>query len=81
MGAFATIFAVVVGIATAFIVLQFNNLMDYLQLLFAFFNAPLFGTFLLGMFWKRTTRAFGILGIALRDSGRRRALHAVSLSR
>jgi len=71
MGKFATVFAVAVGIATAFIVLRFNNLMDYLQLLFAFFNAPLFGTFLLGMFWKRTTpnAAFcglfsGILGAA-----------------
>ncbi|HUU12540.1 MAG TPA: sodium:solute symporter family protein [Terriglobia bacterium] len=55
MGKCATVFAVAAGIATAFIVLRFNNLMDYLQLLFAFFNAPLFGTFLLGMFWKRTT--------------------------
>jgi len=71
MGKFATVFAVAVGIATAFIVLRFNNLMDYLQLLFAFFNAPLFATFLLGMFWKRATpnAAFcgllsGILGAA-----------------
>ena len=63
MGKYATIFAVAVGIATAFIVLQFNNLMDYLQLLFAFFNAPLFGTFLLGMFWKRTTAHSGFWGL------------------
>jgi SSS family solute:Na+ symporter len=71
MGRLATVFAVAVGIATAFIVLKFTNLMDYLQLLFAFFNAPLFATFLLGMFWKRATpnAAFcgllsGILGAA-----------------
>jgi SSS family solute:Na+ symporter len=63
MGRFATVFAVAVGIATAFIVLKFNNLMDYLQLLFAFFNAPLFGTFLLGMFWKRTSAHSGFWGL------------------
>ena len=63
MGRLATIFAVLVGIATAFIVLKFNNLMDYLQLLFAFFNAPLFGTFLLGMFWKRTSAHSGFWGL------------------
>jgi SSS family solute:Na+ symporter len=63
MGRFATVFAVAVGIATAFIVLRFNNLMDYLQLLFAFFNAPLFGTFLLGMFWKRTSAHSGFWGL------------------
>jgi SSS family solute:Na+ symporter len=59
----ATVFAVIVGIGTAFIVLRFNNLMDYLQLLFAFFNAPLFGTFLLGMFWKRTSAHAGFWGL------------------
>jgi SSS family solute:Na+ symporter len=63
MGRLATVFAVAVGIGTAFIVLRFNNLMDYLQLLFAFFNAPLFGTFLLGMFWKRTTAHSGFWGL------------------
>ena len=55
MGRVATIVAVVAGVLTAFIVLHFNNLMDYLQALFSIFNAPLFATFLLGMFWKRTT--------------------------
>jgi SSS family solute:Na+ symporter len=63
MGRLATVFAVVVGIGTAFIVLRFNNLMDYLQLLFAFFNAPLFATFLLGMFWKRTSAHSGFWGL------------------
>jgi len=41
--------------ATAFAAMRFNNIMDMLQLVFSFVNAPLFATFLLGMFWKRTT--------------------------
>ena len=64
MGRLATISAVLVGIATAFInKVWFNNLMDYVQLLFAFFNAPLFATFLLGMFWRRTTPKAGFWGL------------------
>jgi len=65
MGRIATVAAVVVGVATAFIVLRFNNLMDYLQLLFSFFNAPLFATFVLGMFWKRTTGHGAFVGLLL----------------
>jgi solute:Na+ symporter, SSS family len=63
MGRLATVAAVAVGVMTAFIVLRFNNLMDYLQLLFAFFNAPLFATFLLGMFWKRASAHSGFWGL------------------
>ena len=63
MGRFATVFAVIVGVGTAFIVLRFNNLMDYLQLLFSFFNAPLFATFMLGMFWKRTSPSAAFWGL------------------
>jgi SSS family solute:Na+ symporter len=59
------VFAVAIGIATAFIVLRFNNLMDYLQLLFSFFIAPLFGTFLLGMFWKRSSPNAAFCGLLL----------------
>ena len=44
-----------VSIATAYAAMRFNNIMDMLQLVFSFVNAPLFATFLLGMFWKRTT--------------------------
>ncbi len=40
---------------TAYVARSFNNVMDFLQLIFAFVNAPLFAAFLLGMFWKRTT--------------------------
>jgi solute:Na+ symporter, SSS family len=63
MGRMATVVAVIVGVLTAFIVLRFNNLMDYLQLLFSFFNAPLFATFALGMFWKRTTSHAAFTGL------------------
>ncbi len=53
VGQFATIFGVVISILTAYVASSFNNIMDFLQLIFAFVNAPLFATFLLGMFWKR----------------------------
>ncbi|HEY9722056.1 MAG TPA: sodium:solute symporter family protein [Oscillatoriaceae cyanobacterium] len=55
MGRAATIGGVLISIGAAYIAMHFANIMDYLQLLFSFFNAPLFATFLLGMFWKRTT--------------------------
>ena len=42
---------------------DFNNIMDFLQLVFAFVNAPLFATFLLGMFWKRTTGHGAFIGL------------------
>jgi solute:Na+ symporter, SSS family len=55
MGRMATIFGIALSIAAAYMATRFNNIMDMLQLVFAFVNAPLFATFLLGMFWKRTT--------------------------
>jgi SSS family solute:Na+ symporter len=55
MGRVATVFGVLVSVATAYAAMRFNNIMDMLQLVFSFVNAPLFATFLLGMFWKRTT--------------------------
>lgn len=55
MGRFATIFGIALSVITAYVTTEFNNIMDMLQLVFAFVNAPLFATFLLGMFWKRTT--------------------------
>ena len=55
MGQFATVFGVLFSIGAAYTAARFNNLMDFLQLVFAFVNAPLFATFLLGMFWKRST--------------------------
>ncbi|HVO99579.1 MAG TPA: sodium:solute symporter family protein [Bryobacteraceae bacterium] len=50
-----TVGGVALSIATAYLARQFNNIMDLLQLVFSFVNAPLFATFLLGMFWKRST--------------------------
>ena len=55
MGRMATVFGIVVSVAAAYVATRFNNIMDMLQLVFAFVNAPLFATFLLGMFWKRAT--------------------------
>ena len=55
MGRMATVFGTVISIGAAYLAMSFNNMMDYLQLIFGFINAPLFATFLLGMFWKRST--------------------------
>jgi SSS family solute:Na+ symporter len=55
MGRMATVFGTLLAIATAYMAVHFNNIMDMLQLVFAFVNAPLFATFLLGMFWTRAT--------------------------
>jgi solute:Na+ symporter, SSS family len=63
VGRVVTLVATVGAIGTAFIASQYSNLMDYLQQLFSFFNAPLFATFILGMFWKRMTPAAGWVGL------------------
>src|SRR6516225_7574061 len=55
MGRMATVFGIALSILAAYMANSFNNIMDMLQLVFAFVNAPLLATFLLGMFWKRTT--------------------------
>jgi SSS family solute:Na+ symporter len=65
MGRMSTVFGLLISVAAAYVARQFNNIMDVLQLVFAFVNAPLFATFLLGMFWKRATghgAFFGLLG-------------------
>jgi SSS family solute:Na+ symporter len=63
VGRLATVGATVVAIFTALIAAGYSNLMDYLQTLFGFFNAPLFATFILGMFWKRMTSTAGWTGL------------------
>ncbi len=63
VGRLATVGATVAAIFTAFIASGFSNMMDYLQTLFSFFNAPLFATFILGMFWKRMTPTAGWMGL------------------
>jgi solute:Na+ symporter, SSS family len=55
VGKFITVIGILISIATAYIAKGFNNINDFLQLVFGFVNGPLFATFLLGMFWKRTT--------------------------
>jgi SSS family solute:Na+ symporter len=65
MGRLATVFGILLSIVTAYMASSFNNIMDMLQLVFGFVNAPLLATFLLGMFWKRATghgAFFGLLG-------------------
>ncbi len=63
VGRIATVVATVLAIFTALIAAGYSNLMDYLQTLFGFFNAPLFATFILGMFWKRMTSTAGWIGL------------------
>jgi SSS family solute:Na+ symporter len=63
VGRLATVGATVIAIFTALIASGYSNLMDYLQTLFGFFNAPLFATFILGMFWKRMTATAGWTGL------------------
>ena len=63
MGRWVTAGATILAIGTAAIASQYSNLMDYLQQLFSFFNAPLFATFILGMFWKRMSPAAAWIGL------------------
>jgi solute:Na+ symporter, SSS family len=63
VGRIATVAGIGASVAAAYLATHFNNIMDMLQLVFAFVNAPLFATFLLGMFWKRTTGHAAFLGL------------------
>ena len=63
MGRWCTILGVLISIGTAYMVMEFKSIMDYVQALFSFFIAPLFGTVLLGMLWKRATGAAGFWGL------------------
>jgi SSS family solute:Na+ symporter len=63
MGRISVIVGVVISIGTAYIAMSFPSIMDYMQALFSLVNAPLFATFLLGMFWKRTTPWGGFTGL------------------
>ena len=65
MGRMATVGGVMLSIGAAYAVTSFNNIMDALQLVFAVINAPLFATFLLGMFWKRTTGHAAFSGLTI----------------
>src|SRR4051794_485750 len=63
VGRIATVAAVVIAIFTAGLASNYTNIMNYLQTLFGFFNAPLFATFIVGMFWKRMTPTAGWVGL------------------
>jgi SSS family solute:Na+ symporter len=63
MGRWCTILGVLISIGTAYFVMQFLSIMDYVQALFSIFVAPLFGTVILGMLWKRTTAKGGFWGL------------------
>jgi SSS family solute:Na+ symporter len=65
MGHVATVFGILASVAAAYAATKFNNIMDMLQLVFAFVNAPLFATFLLGMFWRRATGHGAFLGLVI----------------
>jgi SSS family solute:Na+ symporter len=63
-GRIATVLGIVIAIGTAFIAAGYNSMMDYIQALFSFFNAPLFATFIIAMFWRRATPWAGFWGLA-----------------
>ena len=63
MGRWCTMIGLLVSIAAAYVVTHFGSLMDYVQALFSFFIAPLFGTVIIGMLWKRATKMAGFLGL------------------
>jgi solute:Na+ symporter, SSS family len=63
VGRWCTVLGVLVSIGTAYLVMSFLSIMDYVQALFSFFIAPLFGTVLLGMLWRRATPAGGFWGL------------------
>ena len=62
-GRIATVVGVAISIGTAFIAKGYENIMNYVQLLFSYFNAPLFATFIIGMFWRRATPWGGFAGL------------------
>ena len=63
MGRWCTIIGLIISIGTAYLVTKSKSMMDYVQALFGFFIAPLFGTVVIGMLWKRVTRAAGFWGL------------------
>jgi SSS family solute:Na+ symporter len=74
-----TVGGVALSIATAYLARLFNNIMDLLQLVFSFVNAPLFATFLLGMFWKRTTGHGAFTGL-LAGTGAAAVTHGLTMA-
>jgi SSS family solute:Na+ symporter len=69
IGRIITVVGIVISIATAFIASQYSNIMNYVQLLFSLFNAPLFATFIIGMLWRRATPWGGFWGLLAGTAG------------
>jgi SSS family solute:Na+ symporter len=69
VGRIVTVVGIVIGIGTAFIASGYTNIMNYIQLLFSYFNAPLFATFIIAMFWKRATPWAGFFGLVAGTTG------------
>lgn len=63
VGRIVTIVGVAIGVGTAFIAAGFNNIMNYIQVLFSFFNVPLFTAFIIGMLWRRASKSAGFWAI------------------
>jgi SSS family solute:Na+ symporter len=80
VGRMTTVFGILASVGTAYLATQFNNIMDFLQLVFAFVNAPLFATFVLGMFWRRATAHGAFFGLVL-GTAAAAAHHGLTLPR
>ena len=79
VGRITTVAGVALSIGTAYLATHFNNIMDFLQLVFGFVNAPLFATFLLGMFWSRATGHGAFSGL-LAGTAAAAATHGLTLA-
>jgi SSS family solute:Na+ symporter len=79
VGRITTVVGIALSIGTAYLATHFNNIMDFLQLIFGFVNAPLFATFLLGMFWKRTTGHGAFFGLLI-GTGAAAATYGLTLA-
>lgn len=79
VGKATTVAGILISIGTAYIARGFNSIMDLLQLVFSFVNAPLFATFFLGMFWKRTTANGAFWGLVA-GTGSAALVHGLSVA-
>jgi SSS family solute:Na+ symporter len=79
MGKVITVVGILLSIAAAYFASMYNNAMDIIQLVFGFVNAPLFATFLLGMFWKRTTGTGAFYGLFV-GIGSSALFHALTIA-
>jgi SSS family solute:Na+ symporter len=79
VGRITTLVGTILSVLTAYLAQHYNNIMDLLQLVFGFVNAPLFATFLLGMFWKRTSANGAFFGL-LSGTGAAALVHGLTIA-